>query len=160
MTPAPHTQLDLARHYAVIRSRLWPREPMRRPEPTLRAWTTPTLTEVLPTDERIPAILAAMANERRPTAQAAIRETAKAYGVDAQDIVGPGRNGRLIEPRHVAMAIAAHVLKGKTRGTFGKIGMEFGRDHTTVLYGVHKYRDAVKAAAERMGAAGALQLRC
>lgn len=66
------------------------------------------------------------------------RATAAHYGLTLADLTSPGRQGRVVGPRHLAMAIA--VSTGKSLTT---VARAFGRqDHTTVLH-------AVRVVAER-----------
>lgn len=147
MTPALHTLEGQARHYAVIRARLWPCRRVVIPAP-FRRWTRPTVTQVFAsTDDRIAAILVELRGKRVTTA-AVILKTAAVYAVPPRILTGRSRCKNFSEPRQIAMAIASHLLASSAKGTFFALGDVFRRDHTTVLYAVHKHRDAVKAVAE------------
>ena len=73
-------------------------------------------------------------------AQEAIRailaRIAKHHGVTVDDLLGDRRTRRVAEPWMLAYA----VVEVATGMTLSEIGREFGRDHSTILYGIRKAR--------------------
>lgn len=60
-----------------------------------------------------------------------VAKCAKFFGVTESDIYGRRRWSEVVEARHAAWAILRY------RGmTYAALARKFGRDHTTVLYGV------------------------
>jgi len=56
------------------------------------------------------------------------------YGVSRVSLVSERRTKELLEPRHVAMYVAATI----TRRSLTQIGFYFNRDHTSVIHGRNK----------------------
>ena len=55
----------------------------------------------------------------------------KFYGISEKDTRGPQRTRKLVRPRQIAMYLAREL----TPASLPRIGIHYGRDHTTVLYG-------------------------
>lgn len=60
-------------------------------------------------------------------------KVAEFYGLSLRDMLSPRRDRRIAWPRQVAMALAREL----TGQSLPYIGMQFGRDHTTVLHAIH-----------------------
>lgn len=74
------------------------------------------------------------------TVKAILKAVAEEFGISEMEIISNRRNAKAMLPRHVTMYLARYM----TLSSFPKIGLVLGRrDHTTVMYGVHR-------AAERM----------
>ncbi len=58
----------------------------------------------------------------------------KAYGLEAALLTGKTRRRAVARPRNLGMYLARH----HTDASYAAIGKVFGRDHTTVMYGVDK----------------------
>jgi len=70
------------------------------------------------------------------------REVARVFQISREDMLSMRRTGRLITPRHLAIALAKHL----TRRSLPEIGRRFGgRDHTTVLHAVRKMQPVMDA---------------
>jgi chromosomal replication initiation ATPase DnaA len=73
------------------------------------------------------------------------RTVAEVFGVEAHDLDSARRSLPLVQARHVAMGLA----KRFTLRSLPEIGRQFGgRDHTTVLHAVGKYKTVI----DRVGA--------
>lgn len=81
-----------------------------------------------------------------------IRDTAQRHGLFAGELTGPARNRQASRARHEAMWLAYEARRpdGSRLYTLPFIGRRFGRDHTSVLYGVRKHGATV--AAEKVAA--------
>lgn len=81
-----------------------------------------------------------------------IAETAARHGLFATDLTGPARNRQASRARHEAMWIAYQARRpdGSRLYTLPFIGRRFGRDHTSVLYGLRRYEATL--AAEKVAA--------
>lgn len=66
-----------------------------------------------------------------------VKSVAEAYGVLPSQIYGKSRILHLVRPRHVAMFL----IREKLGYSFPQIGRLFGRDHSSVQYGVKKVQD-------------------
>ena len=62
---------------------------------------------------------------------------AKAANLSVEEISGRSREKEAVEARHIAWFIAHDYL----RYTYLYIARMYGRDHTTIMYGVEKMRD-------------------
>ncbi|HQZ69734.1 MAG: chromosomal replication initiator protein DnaA [Anaerolineae bacterium] len=72
-----------------------------------------------------------------PDPQAIIRAVAAFYVLERDELLGPRRSARIVEPRQVAM----YLIREETEASYPAIGALFGgRDHTTVLHGCEKIR--------------------
>ena len=65
---------------------------------------------------------------------------ARFYGVRPEDLVGSSRHQHLVEARHVAQ----YLIHELTDDGYQQIGRTFGRDHTSVMYGVRKITEALE----------------
>jgi chromosomal replication initiator protein len=75
-------------------------------------------------------------------AQAIITQTARTYGLDEADLVGPSRKQPLARSRQIAM----YLCRELTDLSLPKIGARFGgRDHTTVIHAVEKVKSLMKS---------------
>ena len=91
------------------------------------------------------------ANERRLTVEAIKRLVCDRYNVRPAEMDSPRRARSVARPRQVAMYLA----KQLTSLSLPDIGRKFGRDHSTVLYGVRKIEGLMtkdKALAEEVAA--------
>lgn len=71
------------------------------------------------------------------TLEAIIDATAEEFGITRTDILGMSRRREYVEPRQIAYALG-HDMAGLSLPDVGR-AMN-GRDHTTVLHGVRRYR--------------------
>lgn len=79
--------------------------------------------------------------QKRITADKIIQTVADYYNVEVEDIVGKKRDALVVMPRHVAM----YLCREHTDLSYPRIGDEFGgRDHSTVINGIGKVRQALK----------------
>ena len=74
-----------------------------------------------------------------PTPSLIIRETARFYNTDEETLRSKLKNKGTAEARQVAM----YLIRKMTNMSFPDIGREFGRDHSTALYGVGKVEAAL-----------------
>ncbi len=74
------------------------------------------------------------ANDRTPTVEAIKRLVCESYNVRLAELDSPRRARSVARPRQVAMYLA----KQLTQLSLPDIGRRFGRDHSTVLYGIRK----------------------
>lgn len=76
-----------------------------------------------------------------------IRDTAKRHGLFAAELTGPARNRQTSRARHEAMWLAYEARRpdGSRLYTLPFIGRRFGRDHTSVLYGIRKHAKRLEA---------------
>lgn len=72
---------------------------------------------------------------RRPVREIAEEVLAAYPGIDWEEIIGVGRERRLVEPRHRCMAA---VYAERTDLSLPALGRIFHRDHTSVLHAVNK----------------------
>ena len=148
------THAELIRHYAAVHARLVPPAPRIRFVPPDRALRVPTILRLnaQPTrEERVAAVLRAVACARPVTPGAIIRETAIAFEVNEDDITGYSRADKHLVPRMIAIAICRLKLGHNHRGSYVRIGEAFGgRDHSTVINAVQKYRALVARAAKTL----------
>ena len=70
-----------------------------------------------------------------------LEETAQHYGLTRNDLVGKSRSRPLTTARHVAM----YLTRECTGLSLIKIGELFERDHTTVLHGIRKTEELMRA---------------
>ena len=80
------------------------------------------------------------ANDRTPNVEAIKRLVCDRYNVRPAEMDSPRRARSVARPRQVAMYLA----KQLTSLSLPDIGREFGRDHSTVLYGVRKIEGLMK----------------
>lgn len=67
----------------------------------------------------------------RPSIRDYIDATGLIYGYTYANLVGPRRDQRLAEARHLAYWLA----KYRTGASYPQVARAFGRDHTTVMHG-------------------------
>jgi chromosomal replication initiator protein len=70
-----------------------------------------------------------------------LEETAQHYGLAREDLVGKSRSRPLTTARHVAM----YLTRECTGLSLIKIGELFDRDHTTVMHGIRKTEELMRA---------------
>jgi len=75
-----------------------------------------------------------------PTPSLIISQVCKFYNVDEIALRGSNKSRGIVEPRQVAM----YLVRKLTNLSFPEIGIEFGRDHTTVMYGINKVESMLK----------------
>ena len=80
------------------------------------------------------------ANDRTPTVEAIKRLVCECYNVRLAEMDSPRRARSVARPRQVAMYLA----KQLTQLSLPDIGRRFGRDHSTVLYGIRKIEGLMK----------------
>lgn len=82
----------------------------------------------------VEAILAGtgLPNMSGPDVSRIVKRVAKAFGVTGRELLGPSRLRRVLRPRQVAMYLTREVCGW----SFPRIGVAFGRDHTTVMHAV------------------------
>lgn len=74
-----------------------------------------------------------------PRVRAIIRSAALEHGVTPADILGDSRSRKITRARWEAMeACRELVMPGGDNPSFPQIGRWFGRDHSTVMYGLRK----------------------
>ena len=76
-----------------------------------------------------------------PTPSLIVSQVCKFYNVDEIIVRGSQRNKGVAEPRQVAM----YMLRTMTNLSLPDIGLQFGKDHTTVLYAVKKIEEELKS---------------
>lgn len=135
------TAADLRSHYDAVRARLWGRVP------------SPVGTPIVPVavavakPERPPIICPVRLRRyphpigptrpirQGPSLKSIIYAVCCEYGVDPRDMTGPRRLKEYVFARQVAYYIARKI----TSLSLPQIGIGFGgKDHTTVLHGVHR----------------------
>ena len=75
-----------------------------------------------------------------PTPSLIISQVCKFYNVDEIALRGSNKSRGIVEPRQVAM----YLVRKLTNLSFPEIGVEFGRDHTTVMHGINKIESMLK----------------
>jgi chromosomal replication initiator protein len=81
-------------------------------------------------------------NDPQATVRTIIETVSKVYVVMVQEMLGPRRAQALVDARHAAIVLAYII----TKHSLPVIGRAFGgRDHTTVLHAVRKYKHIVDA---------------
>ncbi len=75
-----------------------------------------------------------------PTPSLIISQVCKFYDVDEIALRGSNKSRGIVEPRQVAM----YLVRKLTNLSFPEIGVEFGRDHATVMYGIRKVETLLK----------------
>ena len=75
-----------------------------------------------------------------PTPSLIISQVCKFYSIDEAVLRGPLKNKGTTEARQVAM----YLIRKLTNLSLPDIGKEFGRDHSSVLYGIRKVEVALK----------------
>jgi chromosomal replication initiator protein len=68
-------------------------------------------------------------------AEGIIEQAAQTCGLSVEDIVGEKKSRRLVIARHYAMNRVYY----ETNLSLPEIGRLFGRDHTTIIYGVDRW---------------------
>ena len=81
-----------------------------------------------------------------PTPSLIISQVCKFYNVDEVDLRGSKKNKGIAEPRQIAM----YLIRKLTNLSLPEIGMQFGKDHSTVLYNIRKVEVALKDANKEM----------
>lgn len=71
-----------------------------------------------------------------------IVEVARAHGVTRADLTGLSRKGHITRARQEAY----YLIRTLTSHSYPRIGSFFNRDHTTVLHGVRKHIERMRAA--------------
>jgi chromosomal replication initiator protein len=74
-----------------------------------------------------------------------LEAVARYYNVPERDLKGKGRTKDIVIPRQVAM----YIMREETDRSLVDIGELLGRDHTTVLHGIHKTADDIERTPER-----------
>lgn len=72
-----------------------------------------------------------------PTSREIIEAVAAKHDLSSDAILGPARWRKVAHARQEAF----FEIKRQRKLTLGQIGLIFGRDHTTVLYGIRAHRD-------------------
>ncbi len=75
-----------------------------------------------------------------PTPNLIIGQVCKFYNVDDVDLRGSKKNKGIAEPRQIAM----YLIRKLTNLSLPEIGVQFGKDHSTVLYNIRKVEVALK----------------
>ena len=75
-----------------------------------------------------------------PTPSLIISQVCKFYNVDEVDLRGSKKNKGIAEPRQIAM----YLIRKLTNLSLPEIGMQFGKDHSTVLYNIRKVELSLK----------------
>ena len=149
---------ELCAHYAAVHRRL--HGPMRRqfvpvpvriePSPPIAPAAAPVITterERIINSIRLARDQIAATGAYKKTG-AVCHAVAQVYGVSVDELLGPRRFHRLIEPRHVAMTIARLLLPY----SLPEIARAFGgRDHTTAINAIRKYGEKVAELMEGEG---------
>lgn len=118
------------RHYASVRARL-AAKPHRAPRGLPMVFMVqPKPLPVLPIEpvEAVPLNMLAPCSWRFLVAVAALRG-----GVEVSDIMGRRKQPVFVRARYDAMALTYE----HTQNSFPQVGWLFGRDHSTVIYGMH-----------------------
>ena len=90
-------------------------------------------------------IIRDMLKVEAPAPEAIIRETAKYYSVDPEEMCGQRRTKNIAHARKVAM----YLMRRLTDLTLNEIGKVFGgRDHATVLAALHGMEELVNKSSE------------
>ena len=120
----------LLARYAEVRQRLY------GPRPVARRQVAPVLeTVVLPfpvidATTPVPLNLLGRSSWRFLVAYAALK-----HGVEVEDILSPLRSRPVVAARHEAL----HLCRTHMRISLTRLGLYFGRDHTTILTGLKRY---------------------
>lgn len=69
-------------------------------------------------------------------------------GLTLEDLLGPSRRSKVCEVRQEAMwhMRERRWASGEHRWSLPQIGAYFGRDHSTVLWGIHRHQARIEAA--------------
>lgn len=90
-----------------------------------------------PSPDWLPVAVAKAAPRHRKGLAVAMA-VADAYGLSWEEITGPGRTFRVAHPRQHAFWALRQLCPHLS---LPQIGMMFGKDHTTVLYGIRKHEE-------------------
>jgi chromosomal replication initiator protein len=93
----------------------------------------------LPLAEIVIKDLIADGGERPITLPMVVIETAAHFDLSVEDLKGPGRSANVALARQIAMYLSREL----TELSLPKIGLGFGRDHTTVMHAYRKIRDLI-----------------
>jgi chromosomal replication initiation ATPase DnaA len=88
--------------------------------------------------------MVAKANPPRPPGPSwrqIVKQVAAKHGVTFEAIIGHQRNKALVIARHEAL----YRLSQETTFSLVKIGHKMQRDHTSVMYGIHKHKERMEA---------------
>jgi chromosomal replication initiation ATPase DnaA len=88
---------------------------------------------VQPREERLRAV-------HRPTCRLILELVSLHTGVSQMDILGSARQAKICRARHVAFLLA-HEVTGQS---YPQIAKAFDRDHTSIMHGVMRARDAME----------------
>lgn len=123
----------------IDRSEWTPRERLmgcRQLPPRVRRSAKPPPALPAPPPLALPAMM--------PQWKRIILEVASEYGVTAEAIIGPGRERRVVAPRHCAMYRMFRELGTSPCAIGRRLG---NRDHTTVLSGIKRHEAMMTEAA-------------
>ena len=77
----------------------------------------------------------------RTTARRIVSQVSEAHHMTCKDLIGPCRTGLVSRARHEAM----YRMRQELELSFSQIGRIFQRDHTSVIYGIHRHTERVSA---------------
>jgi len=72
-----------------------------------------------------------------------VARVAAEYGVTAEDIMGNGHARKIVAARHAAF----YAVKVATGANLPRLGRIFGRDHTSIMHGIRKFKERAREAA-------------
>jgi hypothetical protein len=121
------TEASLAASYRAARKRL---------NSTVRHAPAPLPVPVKPAYRLAKGAILQKLKMAPPTWKVIMREVCKARNVSYEDLVGPQRWRHLIGPRHECM----YRLYTEANFSYERIGVIFGRDHTTAMHAVRAHR--------------------
>lgn len=125
---AEHVRIEQARKRQ-FRIEAWPE---KEPEP--RA-PKPAPVKIAAKPTKSPKSVVYWRDMPMNTAREVIAAVAAAMGVDARDIIGPSRVGKIVRPRH----LAATILKARGN-SYPQVARFLGRsDHSSAFNSVHKF---------------------
>lgn len=81
-------------------------------------------------------------NDDKPepvTVRRIVEEVARTYNVQPEDIIGNKRSAEIAKARHVAVYVAREITQMSTN----KLGEEFNRKHTTIIYSCEKTEELI-----------------
>jgi hypothetical protein len=124
----------LQANYKAVRLRLDP-PPKKKPRTPPAPAEPPAVIQAVEEVEPLPIKIEEPSPIPKPVAhQFVLYTVAEAFGVTKDEMIGPIRTNRLVEPRQIAMFLLREVLEY----SWTQVGNVFRRDHTTAIHGYRR----------------------
>lgn len=137
----PQTAAELRAHYRAVRLRIWGAKPAPQAYIPPPAPPPPTIEETIAAVE---AEAPPVVNTRHTSADV-VHAVATVVGITPQDMASIRRFPRCNFARHIAF----YICREEFGWSYPRIGRIFSRDHSTILHGINKVKDALAANHEK-----------